>query len=37
MVEDLKQYHSKWLLHVERMPPERLPRQATLCTPIGRR
>jgi hypothetical protein len=35
--EDIKQYQRKWLEHVERMSPERLPRQAYLYTPTGRR
>jgi hypothetical protein len=37
VVEDIKQYQRKWLEHVERMSPERLPWQAYFYTPTGRR
>ena len=37
MVEEVIEYQNKWYQHVNRMPPERLPLQAFLYTPVGRR
>jgi hypothetical protein len=37
VVEVIKRYQRKWLVHVERMTPERLQWQTNSDTPTGRR
>jgi len=37
IVKEIKQYHKKWLQHVQRMDRNRLPRQALKYRPEGRR
>ena len=37
VVEEIKQYQKKWLQHVQRMDRNRIPKQALLCRPKGRR
>jgi len=36
IVKEIKQYHKKWLQHVQRMDTNRLPRQALKYRPEGR-
>ena len=37
IVKEIKQYQEKWLLHVQRMDTNRLPKQALQYKPKGRR
>ena len=37
IVKEIKQYHKKWLQHVQRMDTNRLPKQALQYKPKGRR
>jgi len=37
IVKEIKQYHKKWLQHVQRMDTNRLPNQALQYKPKGRR
>jgi len=37
IVKEIKQYQKKWLQHVQRMDRNRLPRQALIYRPQGRR
>jgi len=37
IVKEIKQYHKKWLQHVQRMDTNRLPKQALKYKPKGRR
>ena len=37
IVKEIKQYHDKWLQHVQRMDTNRIPKQALQCEPKGRR
>ena len=37
IVKEIKLYQKKWLQHVQRMDPNRLPKQALRCKPKGRR
>jgi 2-keto-3-deoxy-L-rhamnonate aldolase RhmA len=37
IVQEIKQYQKKWLLHVQRMNTNRMPRQALRYRPEGRR
>jgi hypothetical protein len=37
IVKEIKQYQEKWLHHIQRMDTNRLPKQALLYRPNGRR
>jgi len=37
MVKEIKQYQKKWLRHIQRMDTNRIPKQAVLYRPKGRR
>jgi len=37
IVKEIKQYHKKWLQHVQRMDTNRIPKQALQYRPKGRR
>lgn len=37
MVEEIHTYQQQWYMHVQRMPPDRFPRQACFYQPQGRR
>ena len=37
IVKEIKQYHEKWLQHIQRMDTNRIPKQALQYKPKGRR
>jgi hypothetical protein len=37
IVQEIKQYQKKWLQHVQKMDTNRIPRQALIYRPEGRR